>query len=91
MWHVANANKQLFLREWNPRLQMEKIRFNKIPIWNKFGIYQLNFGLLNALAILLVVLESPFLLMLSLISRRGSGLPTFVWNLGLRMHFQIFY
>ena len=91
MWHVANDSKQLFLREWNPGLQMEKIRYNKIPIWIKFGIYQLNFGLLNALAILLVVLVSPFLLMLSLISRRGSGLPTFVWNLGIRMHFQIIY
>lgn len=48
---------------------MEKIRFNKIPIRIKFCIYQLNYGLLNALAILLVVLKSPFLLMLSLISR----------------------
>lgn len=48
---------------------MEKIRFNKIPIRIKFCIYQLNYGLLNAWAILLVVLKSPFLLMLSLISR----------------------
>lgn len=91
MWHVANDSKQLFLREWNPGLQMEKIRYNKIPIWIKFGIYQLNFGLLNALAILLVVLESPFLLMLSLISRRGSGLPTFVWKPPILFHCKVFW
>ena len=43
LWHIAN--KPIFLRKWQPRMQFLDLSLRKIPIWIKFSIFLWSTGI----------------------------------------------